>query len=113
MAKFDPDLNLIFSALGDPTRRAIVARLARGPASVSELSDPHDMSLPSFLGHLGKLETAGLIETRKQGRSRICRLVPEGLAPMTDWLADQRRLWEGRLDRFDDYVTRLHKEKDG
>ncbi len=112
MAKFDPDLDLVFAALSDPTRRAVVARLARGPATVSELAAPHAMALPSFTGHLGKLETAGLIETEKRGRSRICRLRPEGLAPVGDWLADQRALWEGRLDDFDDYVTRLHKERD-
>jgi len=112
MAKYDPSLDLVFTALGDPTRRAVVARLARGRASVSELAAPHDMSMPSFMGHLGKLEAAGLIETRKEGRSRICSLRREGLAPVADWLEEQRALWQGRLDQFDDYVKRLHKERE-
>ncbi|WP_209425558.1 metalloregulator ArsR/SmtB family transcription factor [Pararhodobacter sp. SW119] len=108
MAKHDPHLDDLFTALGDPTRRAVLARLARGPASVSELAAPHAMALPSFMGHLQKLETAGLIETRKQGRTRICRLAPDALAPALDWLSKQRALWSGRLDRFDNYVTRLN-----
>ncbi|MCT8161827.1 ArsR/SmtB family transcription factor [Pseudoruegeria sp. SHC-113] len=107
MAKYDPSLDACFTALGDPTRRGILERLARGPATVSELAAPHDMALPSFMGHLRKLEAAGLIATQKEGRSRICRLSPEAFAPVHSWLSEQRALWEGRLDRFDAYVTTL------
>lgn len=111
MAKHDPSLDLIFAALGDPTRRAILSRLARGPASVGELAAPHDMALPSFLGHLRKLEDSGLVATAKQGRVRHCALVPDGFAPARGWLDEQRALWEGRLDRLDDYVTQLMKDR--
>lgn len=111
MAKHDPSLDLLFSALGDPTRREVLARLARGPATVSELAAPHGMALPSFLGHLRKLEEAGLVTTEKTGRVRTCRLLPDALSPARGWLEEQRAAWEGRLDRFDDYVTNLMKER--
>ena len=111
MAKSDPNLDLCFSALGDPTRRMILQRLARGDASVSELAAPHDMALPSFMGHLRKLEEAGLVTSTKQGRTRTCRLAPDAFTPARDWLTEQRDVWEGRLDRFDDYVTDLMKER--
>lgn len=107
MAKHDPDLNLIFTALGDPTRRAVIARLGRGPATVSELAAQHDMALPSFMGHLAKLEHAGLIRSEKKGRIRSCHLVQGQLASAQDWLSQQRALWQARLDQFDDYVTTL------
>lgn len=115
MAKHHPDLDLLFAALADPTRRTIVARLARGPATVSELAAPHDMALPSFLGHLHKLEAAGLVDTEKRGRSRLCRLSPGGLAPARAWITGQQALWETRLDQFDAYVTNLASKgpKDG
>ena len=109
MAKYDARLDQLFAALSDPTRRAILARLARGQAAVSELAAPHDMALPSFMGHLRKLEDGGLIRTAKDGRTRICTLAPEAFRPVEDWLAAQRRQWEGRLDRFDTYVTTLAK----
>ena len=112
MAKYDFTLDTCFSALGDPTRRAILQRLARGPASVGELAAPHDMALPSFMAHLKKLEAAGLILTEKQGRTRICHLTPNAFAPAKTWLAEQSEIWEGRLDRFDDYVTSLMKDRD-
>ncbi|QHQ36579.1 ArsR/SmtB family transcription factor [Algicella marina] len=111
MAKYDSLLDLHFTALGDPTRRAILTRLARGEATVSELAAPHDMALPSFLGHLKKLEDAGLITSRKQGRIRTCTLSPDAFLPVQDWLSEQREIWNGRLDRLDTYVTRLMKEK--
>lgn len=111
MALHDPALDGLFTALGDPTRRAILARLAGGPASVSELAAGHDMSLPSFMGHIAKLEAAGLIGSEKDGRVRTCRLCPTALAPARDWLDAQRSLWEARLDRLDDYVTTLIKER--
>lgn len=111
MAKHESQLDLHFTALGDPTRRRILARLARGPASVSELAAPHDMALPSFMDHLRKLERAGLIATTKTGRVRTCTLAPDAFAPAQDWLTEQRALWNGRLDRLDDYVTNLRKER--
>ncbi|WP_029059800.1 ArsR/SmtB family transcription factor [Stappia stellulata] len=111
MAKHDPDLNLLFAALGDETRRAIVSRLARGPASVSELAASHAMALPSFMGHIARLEKAGLIETAKTGRVRYCRLAAGGIAPLEHWLAEQHAVWTSRLDRFDDYVENLAKER--
>ncbi|TNF20761.1 MAG: ArsR family transcriptional regulator [Rhodobacteraceae bacterium] len=112
MAKFDPSLDTLFTALAEPTRRDILARLARGPASVTELHAGHAMALPSFLDHVRKLEAAGLIATRKEGRRRICEMKGEALTPAVHWLEEQRGLWQGRLDRFDDYVLNLMKERD-
>lgn len=112
MAKYGADLDLIFAALSDPTRRATIARLVHGPASVSELAAPHDMALPSFLGHLGKLEKAGLIQSTKNGRVRSYQLTKEALLPAQNWLAEQNRLWQTRLDQLDEYVMNLIKEKD-
>ncbi|MCO6188324.1 helix-turn-helix transcriptional regulator [Rhizobium sp. L1K21] len=111
MAKFDHNLNRMFSALGDETRRAVVARLARGPASVSELAASHKMALPSFMGHLTKLEDAGLIATSKEGRVRTCRLLNENLTPLNNWLVEQQRVWEKRLDQFDTYVEQRARER--
>lgn len=110
--RFDPHLDHLFQALGDPTRRAILSRLARSSASVSELAAPHDMALPSFMGHLKKLQDAGLIETTKQGRVRQCQLMPEALMPVRTWLDEQREIWEDRLNRLDDYVINLMKERE-
>lgn len=112
MAKYDVDLNRQFAALSDPTRRMILARLARGPATVSELAEPYEMSLPAFVGHLRKLETAGLIHTSKQGRIRTCMLSADAFRPVQDWLSEQREIWEGRLDRLDDYITNLMKDRE-
>jgi DNA-binding transcriptional ArsR family regulator len=114
MAKHSPELDYLFMALSDPTRRAVVARLTRGEATVGELAAGHEMALPTFMAHLAKLERAGLIRTEKAGRVRRCFLVPGAFAPAVSWLEEQRRLWEARLDRFDDYVTRLAEEtRDG
>lgn len=107
MAKHDPSLDLIFQALSDPTRRAILARLGQGAAAVSELARPTGLALPTVLKHLGVLEGAGLIATEKSGRARLCHARPETLNLATDWLAEQRALWDGRLDRFDAYVHSL------
>lgn len=107
-------LDTLFSALGDPTRRAMLERLARGPATVTELAAPFDMALPSFMAHLRRLEAARLVSTRKEGRVRHVELVPGAFTPVRGWLEEQRALWEGRLDRLEDYVTRLMEErKDG
>lgn len=112
MAKHDPNLDLLFHALSDPTRRMMLTRLAKGPAPVSELAEPSGFKLPTILRHLSVLEDAGLVATQKDGRVRSCAFQPEALRPMADWLEDQRRLWEGRLDRLDDYVTKLMKERE-
>jgi DNA-binding transcriptional ArsR family regulator len=111
MAKYDSNLDYLFTALGDPTRRAILSRLARGQATVSELAEPHQMALPSFLAHLQKLEEAGLVTSTKLGRTRFCNLSPDGLVPAQDWMSEQRALWAGRLDTLDDYVINLMKER--
>ena len=111
MAKHDPDLSLLFHALADPTRRAILTRLAEGPAPVTELASPTGLRLTTVMRHLSVLEEAGLIDTTKDGRVRTCAIVPEALAPMRSWLDEQRAIWETRLDRLDDYVMKLMKER--
>ena len=110
MAKHDPDLSLLFHALADPTRRAILTQLATGPQPVSALAAPTGLRLPTVMRHLAVLEEAGLIATAKDGRVRTCAMVPEALVPMRAWLEEQRAIWEGRLDRLDAYVMRLVKE---
>ncbi len=111
MVKHDPDLSLLFHALADPTRRAILSRLAKGAAPVSELAAPTGLRLPTVMRHLAVLEEAGLIATAKDGRVRSCAIVPEALTPMRTWLDEQRAIWEARLDRLDDYVMNLMKER--
>lgn len=111
MSKYDPDLSTLFQALADPTRRAMVERLARGPASVGELAGPFAMALPTVLAHLRKLEAAGLVQSQKDGRVRTCAIVPEALAPARNWIEDQRAVWEGRLDRLDTYLQTLMQER--
>jgi DNA-binding transcriptional ArsR family regulator len=101
------DLNRVFQALADPTRRAVVERLGQGPAATSELARPFDMTLPSFLQHLEVLETVGLVRSKKAGRVRIFRLTPQPLQVAEDWMTTQRQLWERRLDQFDEYVHTL------
>lgn len=110
VAKHDPDLSLLFQALADPTRRAILTRLARGPAPVTELAAPTGLRLPTVMRHLSVLEDAGLIATSKDGRVRTCAVVPEALAPVRAWLDDQRAIWEARLDRLDAHVMTLTEE---
>ncbi len=97
-------IDLIFATLADPTRRAIVERLADGPAPVKELAAPHDMALPSFLQHIDVLEKRKLIRTRKIGRQRICRLEPLALLPLETWLDRQHRIWKRRLDQLAEAV---------
>jgi DNA-binding transcriptional ArsR family regulator len=110
MSAHDPQLDALFHALSDPTRRAVYARLMRGPAPVGELARPFGLSLPTVLAHLGKLEAGGLIETEKRGRTRICRARPAALDPVRSWIEDQQAMWHARLDRLEDYVTNLMKE---
>ncbi|TIO54697.1 MAG: winged helix-turn-helix transcriptional regulator [Mesorhizobium sp.] len=102
-----PPIDGIFRALADPTRRRVVELLNRSPASVSELAEPFEMALPSFVEHLKVLEGCGLVQSEKAGRVRTYRLAPEPLKLAEDWLAEQRALWERRLDRFDAYVMSL------
>ncbi len=103
-------LDGIFQALADPTRRAVIGRLGAGPASVGDLAAPFAMALPSFMKHIRALEGAGLIRTRKQGRVRTCALDPAPFAAASDWLADQRTQWTARTDRLACFV--LHQQKD-
>ncbi len=106
------NLSATFAALADPTRRAILARLASGERSVTELAEPFDMSLPAISKHLRVLERAGLISRRREAQSRPCRLEPRPLKEIIDWAEHYRSLWEGRLDRLDTYLQELTaKEK--
>jgi DNA-binding transcriptional ArsR family regulator len=105
------DLDQVFQALADPTRRKVVERLGRGPASTSELARPFDMALPSFLQHLAVLERSRLVRSRKEGRVRTYRLDPRRLHAAEHWLEAQRRRWERRLDQLDRYLDEI-KEKD-
>lgn len=104
-------LDAIFQALSDPTRRAIVERLAGGPASVSELARPLPMTLAAVVQHLQVLESAGLIASAKVGRVRTCHLEPGALRGAEAWLGEQRTDWERRLDRLEDFVTGAADEK--
>ena len=97
-------LEPVFRALADPTRRGMVETLCRRPASVSELAEPLDMSLPAVLQHLQILEEAGLVRSEKVGRVRTCHLEPAGLRTAEAWIADRRSAWERRLDRLGVYL---------
>ena len=103
------NLDSFFSAISDPTRRAVIERLTRGPAAVSALHEPHDMALPTFLRHIKVLEAAGLVRSEKVGRVRTVHIEAAPLAAAEDWLAKQRRVWEGRLDRLDALAIQLSK----
>jgi DNA-binding transcriptional ArsR family regulator len=98
-------LDGVFHALSDPTRRAVVERLCRGPASTSELARPFAMALPSFTQHLTVLEHAGLVASDKAGRVRTYRLTGDDLTAAESWLSHQRSLWERRLDQLDEFLT--------
>jgi DNA-binding transcriptional ArsR family regulator len=106
-------LDRMFHALADPTRRAVVARLASGPASVSDLARPLAMSLPSVVQHLQVLEAAGLIRSEKAGRVRTCRMAPDALAQAERWLSERRREWDARLDRLEAYLAETPITPDG
>jgi len=106
------NLSTTFAALADPTRRAILARLASGEASVNELAEPFEMSLPAVSKHLKVLERAGLIERGRNAQLRPCRIAPAPLKEATDWLEQYRQQWEQSLDRLDVYLKTLQaKEK--
>ena len=105
-------LSATFAALADPTRRAILARLALGETSVTDLAEPFDMSLPAVSKHLKVLERAGLIARGREAQWRPCRIEPRGLKAVDDWLERYRRFWDERLDRLDTYLRTLEaKEK--
>ncbi len=104
-------LSATFAALADPTRRAILARLALGEASVTDLAEPFEMSLPAVSKHLKVLERAGLIARGREAQWRPCRLEPNALKGVDDWLEDYRRLWEERFDRLDDYLKTLQAKE--
>ena len=100
-------LDLAYHALADPTRRGMLARLSRAPASVSELARPFSMSLPAVMQHLRLLEASGLVRSEKKGRVRTCRIEPRALSNAEDWIARRREEWERRLDRLGDYLDEL------
>jgi DNA-binding transcriptional ArsR family regulator len=106
------ELDLIFGALADATRRGIVERLAAGEVTVTELAAPYSISLPAISRHLKVLERASLITRSQQGRWRLARLSPTSLASATTWLAQQERLWVERFDRLDDHLARLTSDQD-
>lgn len=109
-----PDrLDATFAALADPTRRAILARLAKGEASVTELAAPFAMTLPAVSKHLKVLERAGLIARSREAQWRPCRLEARPLAEVADWVEGYRRYWERHFDRLDDYLLGLQREEKG
>ena len=103
-------LDSAFHALADPTRRAVVGRLVRGPAAVTELASPFAMALPSFMKHLSVLEKSGVVRSTKSGRVRTCELRPKALSRAERWIASQRAVWESRSDRMAAFTERLHQE---
>lgn len=111
MTDLSTQLTDVFYALADPTRRAIVGRLGRGPESVSTLAAPFEMALPSFMKHLSVLERSGVIRSNKAGRVRTCELVPKALSEAEQWIAEQRAVWESRTDRMAAFVEKLHQQE--
>jgi DNA-binding transcriptional ArsR family regulator len=107
------DLDRMFHALADPARRAMVERLSRAPAPVSDLARPLPMSLPAAMQHLAVLESAGLVRSEKTGRVRTCTLDTTALSQAERWINERRIEWEHRLDRLGDYLKTLETEGDG
>ena len=110
MAQYSHDLNGVFQALADPTRRSVLGRLGQGPASISELAKPFDMALPSFMKHIHQLEESGWIRTQKTGRVRTCVIERTSFDVVEAWLSEQRDIWERRTDRLEQFVI---NEKEG
>jgi DNA-binding transcriptional ArsR family regulator len=104
-------LDHVFHALSDPTRRAVLERLSRGPISVTKLAAPFKMALPSFVQHLQVLEESGLVQSKKNGRVRTYQLSTKSLNNAEHWMASQRAIWEKRLDQLDDYARKVHKKE--
>lgn len=109
MANYTEQLDGIFVALADPTRRAVVRRLGLGSASVGELAEPFPITLPSFMKHVRMLERSGLIRTAKSGRVRTCVLDRDRLGLVDGWLAEQRSIWEARTDRLQHVISQLEQ----
>ena len=107
MANQSAQLNNVFQALADPTRRAVLEKLSAGPAPVSLLAQPFDMALPSFLQHLNVLEGCGLVRSEKRGRVRTYQLAPQPLKEAEGWMTAQRSIWERRLDQLEKYLKDL------
>ena len=105
-------LDLMFQALADPSRRVMVERLTRGPASVSELAKPLAMSLPAVVQHLQVLETSGLVRSEKVGRVRTCHIEPKALRTAEQWITERRTMWERRLDRLGEILAEGQNEAD-
>jgi DNA-binding transcriptional ArsR family regulator len=103
-------LSRVFRALADPTRRAVIAQLSHSPASMTELARPFRMALPSFAQHLSVLEKCGVVQSRKDGRVRRYRLVPQPLSVAEDWMVAQRAIWEQRLDQLEEYIETMKAE---
>lgn len=112
MDNHDTSLDGVFKALGDPTRRAIVQRLGAGPATVTELAQPFAMALPSLMKHVGVLEEAGLVRSKKAGRVRTCVLERERLGAVEAWLGEQRAVWQARYRNLDELLVKLNGEDD-
>jgi DNA-binding transcriptional ArsR family regulator len=110
MTRIDESLDMTFAALSDSTRRAILAKLALGEASVTELAEPFAMSMPAISRHLKVLERAGLISRGREAQWRPCRIDAHGLRQVADWMEEYRGIWEARLDRMQSYVEALHAE---
>lgn len=108
----DP-LSVTFSALADPTRRAILARLSKGEATVNQLAEPFEMSLPAVSKHLKVLERAKLISRSRTAQWRPCKIEPEPLHSLNNWLEEYRQLWEARLDRLEDYLREIQANDTG
>ena len=104
-------LDSTFAALADPTRRAILARLASGEASVTELAEPFEMSMPAISKHLKVLERAGLIARGRAAQTRPCRLNPQPLRDVSDWVGQYRQFWEQSLDRLEDYLREMQAQE--
>lgn len=111
MLNQSPSLDLMFQALADPTRRAMVERLGLGPASVSELAKPLAMSMPAVMQHLQMLEASGLVRSEKTGRVRTCRIEPAALSQAEQWINALRIAWQNRLDRLADYLDQSDLEQ--
>ena len=112
MLNDSPTLDRAFQALSDPVRRGMLARLSRGPASVSQLAEPFSISLPAIMQHLKALEESGLVRSEKKGRVRTVRLEPDTLSTAESWIAERRSEWEAQLDRFETYLLTLKKNGD-
>src|SRR5919204_3820831 len=113
MLKQRPELDDVFHALADPSRRSIVERLSLGPATVSELADPLPMSLSAVVQHLEVLQVSGLVSSEKVGRVRTCRIEPAALRPVERWIGARRSSWERRLDRLGGYLAEGNAEPKG